>query len=306
MTADSSLDAVIVGGGPAGLTAAIYLGRFRRRVLVIDGGDSRASWIPTSHNHPGFPDGIHGEDLLGRMRLQASKYGATVRRGQAVRLSRDDANFAITLAGGEMLSAPYVVLATGVKDSPLPFPALFDAVQHGLVRICPICDAYEVIGKNVAVIGAGDHGAREAMFVRHYTDRVTLLLIDGEPLSAPCRAELAAAAVRVIAETLRDVSVRDDRVLGFDHGGGSILTFEAVYSALGSSARSELMTEVGAEVNEAGCAIVGRHQRSSVEGLYVAGDVVLGLNQISVAQAEGAIAATDIHNKLRGVFTTSP
>jgi len=74
-----------------------------------------------------------------------------------------------------------------------------------------------------------------------------------------------------------------------------------VYSALGTTARSDLMRAVGSEVNEAGCAIVGEHQRSSVPGLYVAGDVVRGLNQISVAQAEGAIAATDIHNKLRGV-----
>ncbi len=302
MTGDG-FDTIVVGGGPAGLTAGIYLGRFRRRALVIDGGDSRASWIPTSHNHPGFPDGVHGEDLLDRMRLQSAKYGAVHRSGTASRLRRDDAGvFTLDLADGETVSAPYVILATGVKDTPTPFPALFDAVQRGLVRICPICDAYEVIDRDVAVIGAGDHGAREALFVRHYTDRVTLLLTrGGDEMSAERRAELADAGVKVIPEALRDVSIHDDRVLGFDHGDGAILTFEVVYSALGSNARSDLMVEVGAKVNEAGCAIVGRHQRTSVDGLYAAGDIVLGLNQISVAQAEGAIAATDIHNHLRGV-----
>lgn len=300
----AQVDAIVVGAGPAGLTAGIYLGRFRRRVLVIDGGDSRASWIPTSHNHPGFPEGVHGEDLLARMRTQAKKYGADIRSGTVTGLTRDQNGFTIALSGGDTAAAPYVILATGVKDTPLPFPALFDAVQRGLVRICPICDAYEVIGRDVAVIGAGDHGAREALFVRHYTDRTTLLLTGGwDRMSGALKAELAEAGVKVIPESLRDVSVRDDLVLAFDHGGGSTLSFEVVYSALGSTARSDLMTRIGAEVNEAGCAIVGPHQRTSVQGVYAAGDVVLGLNQISVAQAEGAIAATDVHNQIRGVVT---
>jgi thioredoxin reductase (NADPH) len=303
MTDAAAYDAIVIGAGPAGLTAGIYLGRFRRRVLVIDGGDSRARWIPTSHNHPGFPDGIHGEDLLAAMRLQAEKYGAEIRSGTVVRLRTEDTGgFRLDLVGGETIRARYVLVATGVKDVPLPFPALFDAVQRGLVKICPICDAYEVIDRDVAVIGAGDHGAREALFVRHYTDRVTLLLTGVEDLTAEHRAELEGAGVAVVSERLRDVILSDGEVLAFDHDGGSTRSFEVVYSALGSTARSDLLRDVGAEVNDAGCAIVGRHQRASVDGLYAAGDVVLGLNQISVAQAEGAIAATDIHNRLRGVF----
>ncbi len=305
MTEDTALDAIVIGAGPAGLTAGIYLGRFRRRVLVIDGGDSRASWIPTSHNHPGFPDGIHGEDLLDRMRTQAVKYGAVIHNGMATDLRRDDVGgFSVDLGDGGTVHAPYVLLATGVTDTPLPFAALFDDVQRGLVKICPICDAYEVIGHDVAVIGAGDHGAREALFVRHYTDRVTLLLTDGaEELTAERHAELAAAGVEVVPERLRDVTIGADKVLAFDHGGESARAFDVVYSALGSTARSDLFKAIGAEVNEAGCAIAHRHQRTAIDGLYAAGDVVLGLNQISVAQAEGAIAATDIHNKLRGVDT---
>lgn len=303
MSEDAGFDAIVIGAGPAGLTAGIYLGRFRRRALVIDGGDSRASWIPTSHNHPGFPDGIHGQDLLDRMRTQVVKYGAVIRDGVAVGLDASaDGGFRISLESGETVHAPYVLLATGVKDTQPPFPALFEAVQRGLVKICPICDAYEVIDREVAVIGAGDHGAREALFVRHYTPRVTLLLTGDEDLTADRRSELAAAGVEVIPERLRDVTVGENEVLAFAHGDGATRTFEVVYSALGSTARSDLFRAIGAEINEAGCAIAHRHQRTSIDGLYAAGDVVLGLNQISVAQAEGAIAATDIHNRLRGVF----
>ena len=301
---DDALDAIVIGAGPAGLTAGLYLGRFRRRVLVIDGGDSRASWIPTSHNHPGFPDGVHGEDLLAAMRIQAARYGAVIHGEAAMALRKQDTGgFEVELQRGDTVRAPYVLLATGVRDTPLPYPALFDAVQRGLVKICPICDAYEVIDRDVAVIGTGDHGAREALFVRHYTDRVTLLLAGGaEELTPERHAELAAADIAVVPERLRDVTIGADKVLAFDHGGGVTRVFEVVYSALGSTARSELFRGVGAELNDAGCAIAHRHQRTSVDGLYAAGDVVLGLNQISVAQAEGAIAATDIHNRLRGVF----
>ncbi len=303
MTSDERLDAIVIGAGPAGLTAGIYLGRFRRRVIVIDGGDSRASWIPTSHNHPGFPDGIHGEDLLAAMRIQAQKYGAVLVGGIAIRLrSIEGGDFEIELQSGDKFRAPYVLLATGVADTPAPFPALFDAVQRGLVKICPICDAYEVIDLDVAVIGAGDHGAREALFIRHYTDRVTLLLTgDANEISAELRGELTEARVSVVPERLRDVTLGANSVLAFDHGSGATRSFDVVYSALGSTARSSLFREVGAELNEAGCAIAHRHQRTNISGLYAAGDVVLGLSQITVAQAEGAIAATDIHNQLRGV-----
>lgn len=300
MTGQRDLDAIVIGAGPAGLTAAIYLGRFRRRFLVVDGGDSRAGWIPVSHNHPGFPDGIHGADLLARMRIQALKYGADIRVGTASALRREVGGFAVELEGARF-TAPFVICATGVKDTPLPFPNLFDAVQRGLVRICPICDAYEVIGQKVAVVGEGEHGAREALFVRHYSDQVTLLVVGDAPLGEAMRRELAEAGIDLVETRVREVVVEGDRIVAFDHDGGARHAYDAVYSALGSVSRSALMVDVGAEVNDAGCAIVGRHQRTSVPGLYAAGDIVLGLNQISVAQAEGAIAATDIHNQLRGV-----
>ncbi|MEO8812657.1 MAG: NAD(P)/FAD-dependent oxidoreductase [Caulobacteraceae bacterium] len=285
-----------MGGGPAGLTAAIYLGRFRRRVLVIDAGESRLGWIPMSHNHPGFPDGISGPLLLGRMRAQAQLYGAILRAGEVSGVERSEDGFAVTL-GDERVAAPFVILAAGVKDRRPDFPGFVEAVRAGLVRLCPICDAYEVIDKPVGVIGDGPHAAREAHFIRRYTADLALVHIGpADALSGEVRTGLAAAGVAVIETAIGGVLPEAGRVAVASAGGRRV--FDTIYSALGMDARTGLAAGLGARTNEAGCLIVSSHQMTSVDGLYAAGDVVRGLNQISIAQAEGAIAATDIHNRL--------
>jgi len=292
-------DAVIVGGGPAGLTAAIYLGRFRRRCLVVDGSESRLGWIPITHNHPGFPDGVAGAKLLARMKAQAERYGASIRAGSVGAIRRAKDGFAVEVDGAPV-AAPFVILATGAKDAPPPLPDLFDAVQKGLIRICPICDAYEVIDQAIGVIGEGPHGAREALFLADYSDRVSLIhLGHAAHLDAAARAALARAGVTVVESAVREVMVEDGRIAALCHADGERREFDTLYSALGMTARADLATALGAEVSDGGCLVVGQHQMTSVEGLYAAGDVVRGLNQISIAQAEGAIAATDIHNRLR-------
>ena len=131
------MDCLVIGGGPAGLTAAIYVARFRRRFLVVDAAASRASWIPVSHNHPGHPDGIPGPELLGRMRAQAGRYGAEVARGRVERLERRGDGFLARLEkGGYTLEARRVLLATGSDDTRPPMPAAEhdEAVRRGLLR----------------------------------------------------------------------------------------------------------------------------------------------------------------------------
>ncbi|WP_269220261.1 NAD(P)/FAD-dependent oxidoreductase [Brevundimonas vesicularis] len=292
----TDLEVLIIGAGPAGLTAATYLGRFRRRTLVVDGGAPRACWIPLSHNMPGFPAGVTGADILKRMREQAEEYGAVVEPGRVRRLTHDGEGFVAEMEG-RAIRARAVLLATGVVDHHPDLPGVEDAVRKALVRICPICDGYEATDKAVAIIGRSDKGAREAAFMRTYSDRVTLIHIDA-PDALSRRDELERLGVELILAPLDAIDIENDRVTALSYAGQS-RAFDLVYSALGTSPNAELARGLGARLADDGRLEVDLHQATSVPGLYAAGDVVRGLNQIAVATAEAAVAATDIHNRLR-------
>ncbi len=159
------LDCVIIGGGPAGLTAAIYLARFRRSLRIIDANESRAAWIPLSHNHAGFPAGISGRDLLARMTKQARQFGAEIQTAGIKTLTRlNDGSFVARLSDGTECGSRTVLLATGVIDIEPALPDLFHAVQRGLIRHCPICDGYEVTGENIAVLCPAGFPPRKRCF----------------------------------------------------------------------------------------------------------------------------------------------
>lgn len=295
------IDCLVVGGGPAGITAAIYLARFRRSVLVVDEGKSRCSWIPTTRNHPGYPDGIHGSELLDRMRAQARRYGGRIEPGSVRSATRlESGGFTAELADGRRIDAATLLLATGVIDDQPKVPNLFDAVQRGLIRVCPICDGYEVIDRKVGVIGHGTQAFGEALFLRTYTPHVTLLTL-GEPmdLSTETRGKLDRAGIAVEEEPASGVTIADGRITHVVLRSGREHAFDTLYSALGTLARSSLAADVGAAMDEGGRLIVDGHQRTSVPGFFAAGDVVSTLNQISVAMGESAKAATTIHNDLR-------
>src|SRR5205085_12392473 len=160
------------------LTAAIYLARFHLDILVVDAGKSRASWIPCTRNHAGFPDGISGNELLERMRTQAQKYGAKIVSDRVTKLERDEKTGLFTATWGSGCEAARsVLLATGVPNRrpPMDEDLHDEALSRGLIRYCPICDGYEVTDKKVGVIGSGTHGVAEAVFLRSYTADVTLI-----------------------------------------------------------------------------------------------------------------------------------
>ena len=289
-------EVLIVGAGPSGLTAATYLARFRRRVLVADGGAPRACWIPVSHNMPGFPQGITGDAILNRMTEQAVEYGAVIEAGRVESLTKDAGGFIVRLNGRE-LRVRAVLLATGVMDHHPDLPGVERAIERSLVRICPICDGYEAIDKAVAVIGQDDKGLREAAFLRTYSDRVTLIHI-GPPEALAATDELDRLGIELIRAPIDNVRLEGDRVTALSWG-GAFRTFDLVYSALGTSPNAALAEALDARTGEDGRLFVDARQQTSIEGLYAAGDVVRGLNQIAVASAEAAVAATAIHNALR-------
>ncbi|WP_297691745.1 NAD(P)/FAD-dependent oxidoreductase [Phenylobacterium sp.] len=294
------LDCVIVGAGPAGLTAAIYLGRFRRDFRVVDAGASRAARIPLSRNHPGYPEGVRGRTLIARMRRQAERYGAQIQAGRVDHLAAVKHGFRLALADRE-LTAQTVLLATGVVDVEPEIPGVEEAVANGLIRICPICDGFETIGQSVGVIGRDEHAAREALFMTTYSDRVSLIHAGAqEALPAEMRQRLAAAGVEVVETPIESVALDRRRISALCFGPDQTRRFDSLYAALGVRPQIQLAADAGAKLDDSHRLVVSEHQETSVPGLYAAGDVVRGLNQISTAEGEGAIAATHIHNVLRG------
>jgi len=295
---DFDYDCLVIGGGPAGLTAAIYLTRYHLSLKVIDAGKSRAGWIPCTHNHAGYPGGINGKELLRLMREQAQMYGAHIDTGRVTRLDVIEGGFQAEWGAG-CVTARKVLLATGITNRRPPMdPELHDeALSQGLIRYCPVCDGYEVTDKKVGVIGSGSHGVAEAVFLRGFTEDITLI--------APHRAHDLSDGDRARMKEF-GIQCVDGPCDAIEPGGGGIIirtaygehVFDSVYPALGSDTHTELAKQVGAKIAEDGTLPVDSHQRTSVAGLYAAGDVVLGLDQISHAMGEGGVAATTIRNDL--------
>jgi thioredoxin reductase (NADPH) len=294
------LDCLIVGGGPAGLTAAIYLARFHLDILVVDGGKSRAGWIPCTRNVSGFPDGIEGKELLERMREQACKYGAKIETEFATKLEIDNQAGLFTATWGSgCATARSVLLATGVTNRRPPMDEqLHDAaLARGLIRYCPICDGYEVTDKKVGVIGSDSHGVAEAVFIRSFTADVTLIAPDkAMRLKPEDQQKLKDAGIGCIDGPTQAVATANDCII-VDTADGHH-AFDTIYPALGSDTHTQLAEMVGADLSGDSCIKVDSHQRASVPGLYAAGDVVIGLDQISHAMGEGGVAATTIRNDL--------
>lgn len=289
-----SFDAIVIGGGPAGLTAAVYLARFRRRVLLIDAGASRAAHIPRTHNHPGCADGIPGAQLLALLNEQARRYPIEFAIGEVDRLEPTHEGWRVHWPGGPEATARTVLLATGGSDNEPAMPHVVEALREGALRYCPVCDGYEVIDQAVGVIAEDRAGVNEALYLRRFTDRLTLFMEDGQAaLSADDRQRLDAAGITWVREPTDSIRLWDQRVT-VRHGQGET-TCDALYCALGMRIHSQLASGVGAQVDEHGYLHIDEHHRTTVPGLYAAGDVSRGLNQISVAYGGAAIAASAMH-----------
>ena len=297
---DPILDCLIIGGGPAGLTAAIYLARFHLETMVVDAGKSRASLIPCTRNLSGFTDGIGGAELLQCMRDQACKYGAQMESEFVTRLDRDSGTGVFTATWGSgCVRAWAVLLATGVTNRrpPMDEDLHGQALARGLVRYCPICDGYEVTDKRVGVIGSDRHGVAEALFLRSYTSNLVLIAPDKSlQLGFEDQQKLSEAEIECVDGPAQAVAISEDFIVVETVGGH--YTFDSIYPALGSDTHTQLADMVGADLSDDNCIKVDGHQRTSIPGLYAAGDVVIGLDQISHSMGEGGVAATTIRNDL--------
>lgn len=292
------IDCVIIGAGPAGLTAAIYLARFNLSTRIYDAGHSRCATIPLTRNHAGYPGGIAGAELLSRMRTQAEEFGISVTNEPVERIDQQGDEFAVSTLSGAV-TAHTILLATGVVNNrpPIDDPEHARAVERGLLRYCPICDGYEVVDKRVGVIGTDAHGYNEALFIRMYTKDVTLIAPGpAHALSHEQRVALREFEIEVVEGPCGTLTIEGREIVAPTARGS--IRFDSIYPALGSVIRSELAVALGAEASPEGCLVVDDHQRTSLAGLYAAGDVAKGLDQISHAMGEAGVAATTIRNDL--------
>lgn len=294
-------ECIIIGAGPAGLTAALYMARFRRKVLVLHDGSARALRIPKTHNAPGFPDGVTGPDLIARMSEHATGFGAEVAEAEIVSAQQNGDRFELLSGDGRSWQARSLILATGVAHNEIKIDTGGHqaAIAAGILRYCPVCDGYEHIDTAIGVIGCDSQGAAEALFLRRFSSDVTLVPLNFAELDKGELAAMREVGITVVEHPVARLDALRHRMDVYLEGNAQPLSFDVVYPALGVTPRTELAAALGLSFCPSGELEMSAPFGTRVEGLYAAGDVVEGLDQISVAMGHGAVAATKAHNWLR-------
>jgi thioredoxin reductase (NADPH) len=300
------LDCVILGAGPAGLTALTYLARFHRRAVALGAAGPRARLllIDRSYNLPGYPDGIPGDVLLRRLREQAEENGGQVLDPVAWRVEGQRGDFTVHRADAPPLRARSVLLAMGVCDREPDIPGIGSHIGR-FVRYCPVCDGYEHTGQRLGILGSGPAVARHALFLRTFSDRIVVFLHGASPDSLGRHGPMLERRgipvyppriVRILEG--RPDSESDDSGCGVALADGSEHPLAVLYSALGCDANLDPVRHLDLKLDDEGYVVTDINQQTSVPGIYAAGDIVSNINQISVAFGQATVAATRIHNCL--------
>jgi thioredoxin reductase (NADPH) len=296
--ADGNYDVAIVGGGPAGLSAAVWLARYERSVVVVDSGDPR-NWETRGINgFLGLPK-IKPPTLREFGRDECRRYGVQL-IDQEVCIARrnGDAMFELELSDGRALSARRLLLAIGIKDVWPEIPGL--AACYGeSVHVCPDCDGYEAKGKKTVVIGTGRRAVGMALALANWTDEIIICTnCEAQDLSEEMLTQLHKLNIPVLCERVRSVSSTDSDVSCIQLEGGMQLDCERIFFSLGQHPADDLGKQLRCERDEAGLIVVDKAQRTSVEHVYAAGDITPGPQLAISAAAEGSVAAIAIHRSL--------
>jgi thioredoxin reductase len=286
----AEVDVVVVGGGPSGLAAASWIGRYRRSVVVVDSGDYRSRMVERSHGYLGR-DPQTPLDLIARGRDEVLAYPtAQIRPGRVERLARgEDGLFDVDL-GSSRLTAHRLVLATGVRDV---FPEVegFDDHYGASVFHCPACDGYEARDRDVVALGWDPHLVGFSATLRNWARSVTVVT-NGRRFQGDeaCRVQMADNEVELVeADAVAFVGARGD-LQGVRLQSGRLLPASLVFFSLAHVPRTDLAESLGCELDDEGYVAVDGEGLTNVPGVYAAGDVVPGLQLVQVAAAQGAIA----------------
>jgi thioredoxin reductase (NADPH) len=291
-------DCAIIGAGPAGLSAAVYMGRMRRSVIVVDSAAGRSNWHQLNRNYLGFPDGIHAVALRELGREQAERYGAVFLDGLVQDARIDDAGhhrrFCLTTSDGQNeIVARTLVLATGVTDRFPQFEGSDECIGKSIVW-CTICDGYETIDKNILVLGSSDRAAALALQLCVYTDRLSLAPWD-EPLSiSPGRlVDLRDHGVKVYTSLAHSFNCSPTKqVASVTLQDATVVPLDSIFVTQPVEPSTQLAEQLGVALDEHGYIVSDVEQCTNIDGVYAAGDVTgLFNHQITSAVHEGGMAA---------------
>jgi len=292
----NTFDVVIIGGGAAGLSAALVLSRARRRVLVVDSGAPRNR--PAKHMQ-GFlsRDGMPPGDLLAAGHDEVEGYGGAITTGTVSELVRcSQQGFQVLLAGGERVSARRLLVATGLRDELPDIPGLADRWARDVLH-CPYCHGWEVRDQPLAVLWNGPETVRYAQIVRQWSDDV-VLFAPADTLTKAQRHQLLARSIGVVEGAVSTVLVEDDHLVGVGLDDGRVVPRGAVFVPPRFVPNNDLLTGLGCRFDDHGWVVTGANGATSVPGVWVAGNVANPRAQVITAAGEGSAAAIAINADL--------
>jgi thioredoxin reductase (NADPH) len=301
-------DVIVVGGGPAGLSAALCLARYNRSVVVVDAGGGSSTHRQRNRNYVGFPDGVDARQLRDLGEEQLSRYpGARVVRERVARLEGSAEGGFTAAAGDTEVAGRAVVLATGVVHHFPRFPGWEEFVGVSMFW-CVGCDGYEHRGRDVLVVGGTDAAAAEALQLQAFTDRVRLLTNEADDGIGPTfEQRLADRGVAVVRDVLARATGRDGRVECVETVGGLQLATDALFCVQGATPQNALATGLGVTTDADGYVLVDVEQRTDVPGVLAAGDLTsLHSHTVTAAVHEGATAASTVNHDLHPVELKAP
>ena len=294
MPSINHFDVIIVGGGPAGLSAASMLGRCRRSVLVIDAAKPRNA---ASHHVHGFlsRDGISPLELLTLGRQEVAQYGVEIVFDTVSRARIDGDMFCVTVDGGREFFSRKLVLATGITEN-LPAVDGLPAFYGTSVHHCQYCDAWEWRDKRIAVYGHEVSGAGQALSLKTWSPHITLFT-DGAPVTATEEAKLALHDIAIITTPIERVEGEDGFITGIVLRDGALQMCDALFFNAPSEQKSALAESLGCSFDEHGGVVVDDRERTGVAGLFVVGDALKDVQFVMNAAAQGAIAGETINRE---------
>lgn len=290
-------EVIVIGGGIAGLSAAIYLGRAQRDTLVVDSGHSMAAWEPSVENYLGFPKGVNGEDLLKYGRKQAERHEVEFADDKVVEVANEHEKFVLRGKSGTY-RCERLLLATGIFHIPPDIPGVKECLGHSMF-FCKDCDGYRVRGKRIAIIGANNEAVEYALGMLHYSPCV-IVVTNGEQIhwDEQHAAWLKEYEIPVEAERIRDVDHRRRKILALVYENDRRVKIDYIFTTRGDIFHTGLAEKLGAKLDRVGQIEIDHCMRTSVPRLYAAGCVTPANCQMIIAAGQGATAAQAINRDL--------